>query len=74
MINHQGNRITVEGWVIECNLDSEGKAFLHIENKLHGRTRAINYNSNKGATTIVDQVGGKRIEKRLVDSLPKPEI
>ena len=28
----------------------------------------------KGATTIVDQVGGKRIEKRLVDSLPEPEI
>ena len=74
VINHQGNRITVEGWVIECNLDSEGKAFLHIENTQNGASLDFNYNSNKGATTIVDQVGGKRIEKRLVDSLPKPEI
>ena len=74
VINHQGNRITVEGWDIECNLDSEGKAFLHIENKQNGASLDFNYNSNKGATTIVDQVGGKRIEKRLVDSLPKPEI
>lgn len=74
VINHQGNRITVEGWVIECNLDSEGKAFLHIENKQNGASLDFNYNSNKGATTIVDQLGGKRIEKRLVDSLPKPEI
>ena len=74
VINHQGNRITVEGWIIECNLDSEGKAFLHIENTQNGASLDFNYNSNKGATIIVDQVGGKRIEKRLVDSLPKPEI
>ena len=74
VVNHEGNRITVEGWIIECNLEGEGNAFLHIENKQNGVSLDFNYDSNKGATTIIDRVDGKKIEKRLVDSLPELEI
>ncbi len=74
MVSHEGNRITVEGWIIECNLEGEGNAFLHIENERNGVSLDFNYGSNKGATTIIDRVDGKIIKKRLVDSLPELEI
>ena len=45
-----------EEWVIECNLEGEGNAFLYIENKQNGVSLDFNYDSNKGATTIIDPV------------------
>ena len=74
VINRERNRITVEEWVIECNLEGEGNAFLYIENKQNGVSLDFNYDSNKGATTIIDRVDGKKVEKRLVDALPELEI
>ncbi len=74
LIKREGNRVTVEGWVIECNLDGEGEAFLRIENKEKGTSLDFNYTSNKGATIIVDRVGGKELRKRLTDRLPHLEI
>ncbi len=49
VINRERNRITVEEWVIECNLEGEGNAFLYIENKQNGVSLDFNYDSNKGA-------------------------
>lgn len=63
VINRERNRITVEEWVIECNLEGEGNAFLYIENKQNGVSLDFNYDSNKGATTIIDRVDGKKVEK-----------
>ena len=45
-----------------------------IENKQNGVSLDFNYDSNKGATTIIDRVDGKKVEKRLVDALPELEI
>ena len=73
-IHHEGNRITVEGWTIECNLKEGKPAFLRIENKQNGVSLDFNYDANKGATTIIDRVDGKRVEKRVVDALPELEI
>ena len=55
-------------------LEGEGNAFLYIENKQNGVSLDFNYDSNKGATTIIDRVDGKKVEKRLVDALPELEI
>ena len=74
VVDREGNRITVKEWVIECNLDGGEKAFLRIENKKKGVSLNFDYDLNNGATTIVDQVGGKRVEKKLVDTLPDLEI
>ena len=74
VVDREGNRITVKEWVIECNLDGGEKAFLRIENKKKGVSLNFDYDLNNGATTIVDQVDGKRVEKKLVDTLPDLEI
>ena len=55
-------------------MEGEGNAFLYIENKQNGVSLDFNYDSNKGATTIIDRVDGKKVEKRLVDALPELEI
>lgn len=73
-IERQGNRILVDGWTIECNLSGEGKPFLHIQNEQKSASLNFNYESNKGATTIVDSVDGEKVEKKLVDFLPEFEI
>lgn len=73
-VTREGNRITVAGWTIECNLNNDEDAFLHIENAQSGALLDFNYSSNKGATTIIDKVDGKTIERKLVDSLLELEI
>lgn len=70
VVSRDGNRITVEGWTIECNLNDAGNAFLHVENQQKGASLQFNYGNNKGATVVVDKVDGKRVEKRLADALP----
>ena len=74
VVDREGNRITVKEWVIECNLDGGEKAFLRIENKKKGVSLNFDYDLNNVATTILDQVDGKRVEKKLVDTLPDLEI
>lgn len=73
-VRREGNRITAGEWVIECNLAGEADAFLHIEHAPNGVSLDFNYGANKGATTLVDRIDGKPIEKRLVDSLPELDI
>lgn len=73
-IERQGNRILVDGWMIECNLTGEGNPFLRIRNKQKKVSLDFNYESNKGATTIVDSIDGEKAEKKLVDFLPEFEI
>lgn len=74
VILREGNRVTVGDWVIECNLDSSQKAFLHIENRKNGASLEFDYGRNRGATVITDCVDGKKVSKRLTDSLPELEI
>ena len=69
-----GNRITAGDWVITCNLNGEQPAFLHIENAKQGTVLDFNYGTNRGATTIIDHVKGKRVEETLVDSMPQLDI
>lgn len=74
VIKREGNRITVADWIIECNLTGSDEAFLRIENLQSGASLDFNYQSNKGATTIIDKVHGEKVEKKLVDCLPDLEI
>lgn len=73
-VERTGNRITAAGWVIECNLTGEGKAFLRVENKQKGVSLDFNYEANGGATAVTDYIDGTRVEKRLTDVLPGFEI
>lgn len=70
----EGNRILVGDWIVTCNLDGEQPPFLHIENSKLGTLLDFNYAANRGATTVVDHVKGRRIEQVLVDSMPQLEI
>lgn len=74
VVKREANSITVGDWVIKCNLNRNAKAFLQIKNTRSGASLDFNYDSNKGATTLVDKVDGKRIERRLTDCLPDLEI
>lgn len=73
-VKRKGNRIEVDGWVIQCNLDGKGTPRLRIDNKDKGVALDFNYGDNQGATTIVDRVDGTRVEKRVVDKVPRLEI
>ena len=70
----QGNKITVAGWTIECNLDTPDTPYLYIENKQSGASLRFDYKFEKGATIIEDKVKDKTIRKRLVDYLPEFDI
>lgn len=59
-VERDGNRVTVDGWIIECNLTGEDKAFLRIKNEGQHVSLDFNYDSNRGATTVVNNVDGKK--------------
>lgn len=72
-VTRKGNRITAGDWVIECGLDG-GKSFLRIENRKKGLSLHYGYDSDGGATSVVDKVDGQTVRKRLTDSLPELDI
>lgn len=72
-VTQEGDRITVAGWVITCNLSTPQTPYLHIENPQIGVS--LDFNSqNNGLTTIVDKVKGQSVTRILTDSLPELEI
>lgn len=74
VVKRKGNRVMVDDWVIQCNLDGKGTPYLKIDNKKKGVTLDFNYGNNSGATTIVDKVNGKQVKSRIEDSVPQLEI
>ncbi len=74
VVERNGDKITVEGWIIKCNLKKGEEPYLHIENKEEGIVLDFNYQTAGGATIITDIVGGEPVRVTLVDSVPELEI
>ena len=74
IVTRDGNSILADGWVIECNLAGDSTPYLRIRNDHKNVSLDFNYDTNKGVTTIIDHVNGKKVEKKLVDFLPSFEI
>ena len=73
-VKHEGNKVMAGDWVIECNLTTEGKAYLKVYNTVNHAMLDFNYDANKGATRLTDITKNGKVEKTLVDFMPIFEI
>lgn len=73
-VTRKDNVIRVGEWIINCNLDSQGKAAVSVTNKSGDASLVYDAGKNEGATLVTDEVKGKKVQETLVDYLPDFEI